>query len=350
VVLEYSLLRECILRRWGSRIDSPRIESGISVLNRAIDRAIAASADSYSHARDRTLHALDRISAAALEAQGLDDLLHRLLDALVETTAAVDSAVIYLSEPPNWLRPRATAGVGRGIMAGRTLRFGQGLAGHVAQVRRPILRSASKGPLEPDTLVPPGTRAVYGVPLIDGSELIGVAQIGSHSAWDFSEQDKLLFFAMANRATSAIVQQLLREANEKRARELAAEVERRRALEAVVSVHPDFMYLLDVRQRVTWANASLLRLWGKTLEEAIGKTFAELGHPRHLVKQHTEELKRALAGETVRGSSEYTSPSGQTGLYEYLFVPVRDPDGVVRAIAGTTREISERVPAGTPGR
>ena len=38
----------------------------------------------------------------------------------------------------------------------------------------------------------------------------------------------------------------------------------------------------------------------------------------------------------------YTSPTGAGGEYEYIFSPVVAVDGSVEAVAGSTRDISER--------
>ena len=50
-----------------------------------------------------------------------------------------------------------------------------------------------------------GVKALYGVPMIHRGKVIGVAHIGSLTAPDFSEADKLLFRTVVSRATSAVV-------------------------------------------------------------------------------------------------------------------------------------------------
>jgi signal transduction histidine kinase len=50
-----------------------------------------------------------------------------------------------------------------------------------------------------------GVRALYGVPLVRDGKVIGVTYIGSLTAFEFSEEDKLLFRTMASRATSVVV-------------------------------------------------------------------------------------------------------------------------------------------------
>lgn len=137
--------------------------------------------------------------------------------------------------------------------------------------------------------------------------------------------------------------ELAARASEAARRELAQSFEAQaRTFDTLLSTVPDFLYLIDRDHRFTYVNRPLLELWGKTLDEAVGKTFAELGYPPDLVEKHTKEIELALAGATVREENSYTNPSGYSGYYEYVFVPVRDTDGQVVAVAGATRDITRR--------
>ncbi|QRN95027.1 PAS domain S-box protein [Archangium violaceum] len=131
--------------------------------------------------------------------------------------------------------------------------------------------------------------------------------------------------------------------SEGRYRALALQYERQaRTFDALMTAHPDFMYQFDRQHRFTYVNRSLLALWGKRLEEAVGKNFQELGYPPELVEKHRRQLDEVLrTGRPVRGENPYTSASG-TGHYEYIFAPIFGPDGQVEAIAGTSRDITER--------
>ena len=91
VVVELAVLRDCILQVWDAQRAPGAARPEVRFLNRSVDRAITASIQEYIAARDRTMVALDRISAAALESRRLDDLLQQLLRVLVETTPAVDT-------------------------------------------------------------------------------------------------------------------------------------------------------------------------------------------------------------------------------------------------------------------
>jgi len=334
VVQEYSLLRACVVRHW--RQESGGL-SGTLLLDQAIDRAVTASVARYARARDRTLQALDRISAAALESPTLEVLFRRLLAVFVETTAAVDASAIFLREGER-LVLRATVGLEEEEKQGFAVAMGDGFVGLIAAEKVPrFTNEAARDPLiRSQALKRQGVRALYGVPLVDEGEVVGVAHMGSRSAHEFSDLDRRLFNAMAERATAGIRLHRLRD----QAQERAAALHR---LEQLISTHPDFFFLIDRDHRFIYVSPSLLALWGKTqLEEARGKTFADLNYPPHLVESHRRQLDRVLAGETVRDENPYTNPFGKTGYYEFILSPIRDPTGNVEAVAGVSRDISKR--------
>ena len=114
------------------------------------------------------------------------------------------------------------------------------------------------------------------------------------------------------------------------------------ALRRFLSCHPDFVYFFDQDHRFTYVSPPLLQLWGLTLEEAVGKSFEELGYPEELCELHATQLDLAFSGKTVQGENAYTSPDGVTGYYEYIFVPLGDAEGTVSTVAGVTRDVSRR--------
>lgn len=163
------------------------------------------------------------MSAAALEARALDEFLQRLLRVLLDTTAAVDTATILLREG-DLLTVRASVGLEDDAVTGFSLQVGEGFAGRIAGTKGAItLHSAATDPLViSPSLRTRGVKGLHGVPLIDGDEVIGVAHMGSLTASDFSDQDKRLLSALANRATAGVIQHLLRETAERRARQQEA--------------------------------------------------------------------------------------------------------------------------------
>ncbi len=118
-----------------------------------------------------------------------------------------------------------------------------------------------------------------------------------------------------------------------------------RILHAIGASTPDFTCLFDRAHRFLYVSPALLKIWGRTLDEAVGKNFEELGYPPELIELYRRQLDDALTGKTVSGANAYVSPQGVEGHYEYTFVPVFGEDGRVETIAGTTRDITERVKA-----
>lgn len=229
VVTELSTLRTCILHTWERDSATAARPTGLHVLNAAIDQAIKASVERYVFARDRTLQALDRISVAAFESRDLPELLQRLLGVLIETTAAVDTGLILLREGDRFVA-KAAVGLEEGVVDRFSVAIGEGLAGRVALEKKAILvRCASTEPdLRSDVLRTKGVRALYAIPLVERGEVIGVAKMGSLTAYDFSEQDQRMFNALGSRATAAIYQQMLRDTADRQARELETERSRMR--------------------------------------------------------------------------------------------------------------------------
>jgi PAS domain S-box-containing protein len=116
----------------------------------------------------------------------------------------------------------------------------------------------------------------------------------------------------------------------------------RKQYEAILSNTPDFAYVFDLDHRFAYANEGLLKIWGKTREEAIGKTCLELGYEPWHAALHDREIDQIVATKkSIRGEVPFTGTFGSRE-YDYLLVPVLGADGEVVAVAGTTRDITER--------
>ncbi|WP_175517740.1 PAS domain S-box protein [Planctomicrobium piriforme] len=124
---------------------------------------------------------------------------------------------------------------------------------------------------------------------------------------------------------------------------ITAEAERRRRLyETALSNTPDLVYVFDLDYRFTYANEALLAMWGRTWEEAIGKTCLELGYAPWHAEMHQREIDQVRATRRpIRGEVPFQGTQGRR-VYDYIFVPVIGADGAVEAVAGTTRDITER--------
>ena len=118
--------------------------------------------------------------------------------------------------------------------------------------------------------------------------------------------------------------------------------QRVRLYETLLQTTPDLVYMWDLRHRFTYANAALLAMWGKTWDEAIGKNCLELGYEPWHAAMHDREIEQVVATrQPVRGDVPFNGTNGRR-IYDYLLMPVLGPDGEVEAVAGTTRDVTER--------
>ena len=116
----------------------------------------------------------------------------------------------------------------------------------------------------------------------------------------------------------------------------------KRFYETFLSHTLDLAYVFDLNHRFIYANAVLLKLWGKTWDEAIGKNCLELGYEPWHAEMHDREIEQVIATkQPVRGEVPFNGTFGRR-IYDYIFVPVLGPDGEVELIAGTTRDVTER--------
>ncbi len=118
---------------------------------------------------------------------------------------------------------------------------------------------------------------------------------------------------------------------------------RSHVFEATLSTITDFIYQFDREGRFIYVNQPLLDLWGIKEEEAVGKNFYELDYPEELAERLHRQIERVFkTGEKLRDETAYTSPTGAGGFYEYIFTPLKDANGAVRSVVGSTQDITAR--------
>ena len=144
-------------------------------------------------------------------------------------------------------------------------------------------------------------------------------------------------------------------AERERASHATAAERRRRLYEAALSNTPDLVFIFGLDHRFVYANESLLAMWGRTWDEAVGKNCLELGYEPWHAAMHDREIEQVVATkQPVKGEVPFTGTSGRR-VYEYIFVPVLSEGGEVEAVAGTTRDVTDPPacrggpPGGPPG-
>jgi PAS domain S-box-containing protein len=126
----------------------------------------------------------------------------------------------------------------------------------------------------------------------------------------------------------------------------AAEAEsnaQRRYFESVLDSSLDLIYVFNLEHRFTYANKALLEMWGRSLADSLGKRLSEVGYEPWHVEMHEREIDQVVATrQPVRGEVAFTHATLGPRVYDYIFVPMLDDAGQVVAVAGSTRDITER--------
>ena len=332
VVDEYALLRRCVL-------DAFRAAHGDSVsvvqvqrFTETIDGAVSESVQYYAQQRNRILVALDRLTTSSPIGLPLQELLNRLLTVFVESSEAVDCSTILLVED-NRLRVRASIGLMIEVDPAFSLAIGEGFSGRIAATREPAtLRQASDDPLVLSLhLRKGGVRALYGVPLIFNKEVLGVAHMGSRTAFDFSDEDRALFLVLTTRAAAFIHESIVqgqRRAAEEQFRALADNI-------------PQLAWIADGAGSIYWYNRRWYEYTGTTLEDVEGWGWQRVQHPEH-VERVVARIKVSFATGEVW--EDLFPLRGRDGRYRWFLsraIPIKDERGRVLRWFGTNTDVTE---------
>ncbi|MDI9239812.1 PAS domain-containing protein [Lysobacter sp. LF1] len=220
-----------------------------------------------------------------------------------------------------------------GCVCGDALREGR-------RIIVPDISTFIEDPVEREVYARAGIRAVQTTPLRtrDG-RLVGMLSTHWSRAHHPSQRELDLLDVLARLAADLVE----RRQSEAALRDSEAAAERQHRLyEAILTNTPDLAYVFDREHRFIYANDVLLRMWGKSWAEAIGKTCLELGYEPWHAQMHDREIEEVIATRMpVRGEVPFNGTFGRR-MYDYIFVPVLNAHGEVEAIAGTTRDVTDR--------
>jgi signal transduction histidine kinase/PAS domain-containing protein len=343
VLAQYSILRDCMIRMWGESATQVEAWRGIIAIHRVLDTAATAAIAQFEQVRDRMLDAAERVSLESFESSSLNELLQRLMATFQQIAPAVDGAMILLREGDR-LRAHAFVGVDSQIIDGSpdyTIPIGEGFVGRIAAERRPLtVRNVATDPL---VLHPgfkaSGVRAAYGVPLIEGGNLVGVAFIASYSAWQFPRSDQIIFDVVARRAASAIAYLKSRE---------AVDNERAR-LVALLAQLPAGVILADAPSgKMTLYNNQAELIWRRPFRSAM-PVEEYTGWPayrsdgRRLEPQEWPLIRAMRQGKVIINQEyEIMRGDGSRGTSLVSAAPIRATDARIVGGVSTFVDITEK--------
>ncbi len=277
-----------------------------------------------THERDeavRRLVAFERIAAAALQTEDLPAFFRELLSVFMSAADEADSATILLRDKDE-LRVQACVGLNEEVDEHYTVPIGESFAGTVAAERRPMeISDVATSPLvRGGWLRARGTKALYAVPLQHDGAVLGVAHIGSRRASTFTDAEKRLFGAMAERAAWAV-----------------AEHVRRARLHEILSSAPAKISILREDDHHEFVNPGYVRFFQR--DDLVGKPLSAIGLDKNI-----GELTRRVreTGESV-SVDELVLPDGRA--LRVSAQPLRNHAGTVERVLVFAVDVTVQVAA-----
>jgi anti-sigma regulatory factor (Ser/Thr protein kinase) len=135
----------------------------------------------------------------------VDDLLPEVLDQVLALMEADTAAVLLLDPSGRFLVATAARGLEAEVRQGARVAVGTGFAGRVAAQRRPVVvDEVSASTVVNPVLFTAGVRALVGVPLLAGDQLLGVLHVGARGERRFGPADAALLQAAADRVAPVL--------------------------------------------------------------------------------------------------------------------------------------------------
>ncbi len=178
----------------------------------------AQSARATAEAATERLQIMHSIAAAALGAEGLEELLRELLDRILEALD-VDRAAAVLTDEARPIVARAARGVETTVEREAQAAI-DGVVERVAHERGPLIVADVAGAELDASALGPAISSLLAVPLYDGGNVVGSIQVGTLTRRDFDPETTGLLRLAADRAGLAISRTRLFERERRIAHEL----------------------------------------------------------------------------------------------------------------------------------
>lgn len=158
------------------------------------------------------LRDISAVTDAALSRLDEETFLRTLIER-VKTVLDADTAAVYLLDhSARDLIAAAASGLEEEVSQGIRIPLGSGFTGRVATSRAPVtLYQVDSTTVRSPILAGRGIKALLGVPMFVGGQVIGVMHVGSFEERVFSAEDEELLQLAAERAASAVQTMLAQE-------------------------------------------------------------------------------------------------------------------------------------------
>lgn len=114
-----------------------------------------------------------------------------------------------------------------------------------------------------------------------------------------------------------------------------------RHFNTMLSSSPDLSYIIDADGVFLYVNKAMSELYQIPVHDMVGNVIYDLA--KNLMSEEKAHIQSVLdTGEPCRGEHIFQSPSGRKYFFEYIYTPVLDENGKIEAIAGNSRDITER--------
>ena len=138
--------------------------------------------------------------------------------------------------------------------------------------------------------------------------------------------------------------ELLRQEITERQQAEKALQQQRSLLRQMIDINPHFIFAKDKSMRYTVVNQAFAQAYGKTVDEIIGKTDADL-HPNKKIvaKYYQDDLSVIETGhELVLPEDEVVNIDGQVYWRHTIKRPMVDENGVIQQVLGVITDITDR--------
>lgn len=267
-------------------------------------------------------------------------LFERILRVAIEVAGAQHGALVLVDGDALTIHARLSSALAASSFTAATLDdcpdVPASIIRYVLRLKEPLALSdaAAEGPFTTDpTVRQRALRSILCVPLIKQAKVVGVLYLENDAmAGAFAYELVEVVQVLASQAVISLENSTLTERSE----------QQRRLYEAILASTPDLVYVFGLDYRFTYANPTLLAMWGKTWEQSIGKRLIDLGYEPWHAEMHEREIDQVIVTKRpIRGEVPFAGTHGRR-IYDYIFVPVIGVDGEVEAIAGATRDVTER--------